>query len=138
MPPWGQPLVWWGERKLTRTRPGTAAHFPDSGCILRMGRPTCDNRRLCQSRFLRFRHHPTDRRPELDAAAVAAGRHLTKLFEGWTVATPDRRRLAVRIASYPAAGNSVPFKWNATAADVTEGVHVPDRYRLTSFFESQT
>ena len=32
---------------------------------------------------------PRDRRAELEAAVVAAGRHLQKLFEGWIVATPD-------------------------------------------------
>lgn len=40
-------------------------------------------------------------RPELEAAIVAADRHLTKLCEGWIVATPDRRKFAVRIKSYP-------------------------------------
>jgi hypothetical protein len=56
------------------------------------------------------------------AAVVAAGRHLTKLFEGWIVATPDRRKLAVRITSYPEMDIIVPFDWNATAAEVTERV----------------
>lgn len=65
---------------------------------------------------------PRDRRAELDAAVVAAGRHLTKLFEGWIVATPDRRRFAVRITSYPEVDISVPFEWNVTAAEVTEQV----------------
>ena len=53
---------------------------------------------------------------------VAAGRHLSKLFEGWLVATRDRRRFAVRITSYPELDISVPFDWNATAAEVTEQV----------------
>ena len=44
---------------------------------------------------------PRDRRPEPEAAVVAAGRHLSKRFEGWIIATPDRRRFAVRITSYP-------------------------------------
>jgi len=44
---------------------------------------------------------PRDRRAELEAAVVAAGRHLSKLFEGWIV---------------------VPFEWNATPAEVTERV----------------
>ena len=65
---------------------------------------------------------PRDRRAELEAAVVAAGRHLSKLFEGWIVATPDRRRFAVRITSYPALDISIPFEWNATAAEVTERV----------------
>lgn len=71
---------------------------------------------------LRFRHHTADRRAELEAAVVAAGRHLAKLFEGWIVATPDRRKFAVRITSYPELDISVPFDWNATAAEVTERV----------------
>jgi hypothetical protein len=50
------------------------------------------------------------------------GRHLKKLFEGWMVATPDRRRFAVRITSYPELDISVPFEWNVTAAEVTERV----------------
>ena len=53
---------------------------------------------------------------------VAAGRHLTKLFEGWIVATPDRRRFSVRITSYPALDISIPFEWNATPGEVTERV----------------
>jgi len=65
---------------------------------------------------------PRDRRPELEAAVAAAGRHLTKLFEGWIVARPDRRKFAVRITSYPDVDIIVPFDWNATAADVTEQV----------------
>ena len=65
---------------------------------------------------------PRDRRAELEAAVVAAGRHLTKLFEGWIVATPDRRKFAVRITSYPEVDTSVQFDWNATAADVTDQV----------------
>ena len=65
---------------------------------------------------------PRDRRAELEAAVVAAGRHLTKLFEGWIVATPDRRRFAVRITSYPEVDISIPFEWNATAAEITERV----------------
>ena len=65
---------------------------------------------------------PRDRRHELEAAVVAAGRHLTKLFEGLIVATPDHRRFAVRITSYPQVDISIPFEWNATPAEVTEGV----------------
>lgn len=53
---------------------------------------------------------------------VAAGRHLSKLFEGWIVATPDRRKFAVRITSYPEVDISVPFEWDATAAEVTDRV----------------
>ena len=34
---------------------------------------------------------PQDRRAELQAAVVAAGKHLRKRFEGWIVAAPDRR-----------------------------------------------
>jgi hypothetical protein len=67
---------------------------------------------------------PRDRRAELEAAVVAAGRHLSKRFEGWIVATPDRRRFAVRITSYPTVDIAVPFDWNATAAEVTERVRV--------------
>jgi len=63
---------------------------------------------------------PRDRRPELEAAVVAAGRHLSKRFEGWIVAAPDRRKFAVRITSYPEVDISVPFDWSATAAEVTE------------------
>jgi hypothetical protein len=48
---------------------------------------------------------------------LAAGRHLTKLFEGWIVATPDRRKFAVRITSYPELDISIPFERNATADD---------------------
>ena len=47
---------------------------------------------------------PRDRRAELEAAVVAAGRHLSKVFEGWIVATPDRRRFAVRITSISGGG----------------------------------
>ena len=64
-------------------------------------------------------------RPELEAAVVAADRHLTKLFEGWIVATPDRRKFAVRIKSYPELDISVPFDWSATWAEVTERVEQP-------------
>jgi hypothetical protein len=39
---------------------------------------------------------PRDRRAEFEAALVAAGRHLSKRFEGWIVATPDRRRFAAK------------------------------------------
>jgi hypothetical protein len=53
---------------------------------------------------------------------VAAGRRLKKLFEGRIAATPDRRKFAVRITSYPEVDISVPFDWNATAAEVTERV----------------
>jgi hypothetical protein len=53
---------------------------------------------------------------------VADGRHLKKLFEGWIIAAPDRRQFAVRITSYPEVDISVPFDWNATAAEVTERV----------------
>jgi hypothetical protein len=63
-----------------------------------------------------------DRRPELEATVVAAGRHLQKRFEGWIVATPDRLKFAVRITSYPEVDVSVPFDWKATAAEVTERV----------------
>lgn len=56
---------------------------------------------------------------KFEAAVVAAGKHLTKLFEGWVVATPDRRKIAVRIASYPEVDISIPFEWYATAVDVT-------------------
>jgi len=53
---------------------------------------------------------PRDRRAELEAAVVVAGKHLSKLFEGWIVATPDRRKFAVRITSYPELDVSVPFE----------------------------
>jgi hypothetical protein len=65
---------------------------------------------------------------EIEAAVIAAGRRLTKLFEGWIVATPDRRRFAVRITSYPALDISIPFEWNVTAAEVTEGVRTAMDY----------
>ena len=65
---------------------------------------------------------PRDRRPELEAAVVAAGRHLSKRFEGWIVAAPDRRRFAVRITSYPEVDISIPFDWNATPGEVAERV----------------
>jgi hypothetical protein len=65
---------------------------------------------------------PRERRAELEAAVVAAGKQLSKRFEGWIVAAPDRREFAVRITSYPEADISVPFAWNATAAEVTERV----------------
>ena len=65
---------------------------------------------------------PRDRRAELEAAVVAAGRHLSKLFEGWIVATPDRRRFAVGITSNPELDISVPIDWYVTPAEVTEGV----------------
>jgi hypothetical protein len=65
---------------------------------------------------------PRDRRPELEAAVVAAGRHFSKRFEGWIIATPDRRKFAVRITSYPDVDIIVPFDWKATTADVTEQV----------------
>jgi hypothetical protein len=75
---------------------------------------------------------PRDRRPVLEAAVVAAGRHLTKLFEGWMVATPDRRRFAVRITSYPELDISVPFDWNATPAEVTDRVRAIDAHGLNA------
>jgi len=65
---------------------------------------------------------PQDRRPELEAAVVAAGRHLSKRFEGWIVATQDRRKFAVRITSSPNVDIIVPFDWNATTVEVTEQV----------------
>jgi len=65
---------------------------------------------------------PRDRRPELEAAVVAAGRHLQKRFEGWIVATPDRRMFAVRITSYPEMDISVALDWSVTPAEVTERV----------------
>src|ERR1039457_6003530 len=63
---------------------------------------------------------PRDRRAELEAAVVAAGRHLTKLFRGWIGATPAPRKVAVRIPSYPELDISIPLEGNATAAEVTE------------------
>ena len=65
---------------------------------------------------------PRDRRAELEAAVVAAGKHQSKRFEGWIVATPDRRRFAARITSYPEVDISIQFEWNATAAEITERV----------------
>lgn len=65
---------------------------------------------------------PRDRRAELEAAVIAAGRCLHKQFEGWIVATPDRRGFAVRITSYPEVDISLPFAWNATDAEVTQQV----------------
>lgn len=65
---------------------------------------------------------PRDRGAELEAAVVAAGRHLTRLFEGWIAAAADRRKFAVRITSYPELDVSVRFDWNASAAEVTERV----------------
>jgi hypothetical protein len=65
---------------------------------------------------------PKDRRAELEAAVVTAGRHLQQRFEGWIVAAPDRRHFAVRITSYPEVDISVPFDWNATATEITERV----------------
>jgi len=65
---------------------------------------------------------PRDRRPEPEAAVVAAGRHLSKRFEG-----SDRRRPGppeVRGADHviPEVDISIPFDWDATAAKVTERV----------------
>ncbi len=54
---------------------------------------------------------------ELEAAVVAAGRNLSKLFEDWIVATPDRRKFAVRITSY----------WGPMYTVVTGGVAVHRR-----------
>jgi hypothetical protein len=65
---------------------------------------------------------PRNRRPELEAAVVAAGNHLSKRFEGWIVATSDRREFAVRITSYPEVDIPMPFAWNVTTAEVTERV----------------
>jgi hypothetical protein len=65
---------------------------------------------------------PRDRRAELEAAVVAGGRHLNKLLEGWIVAASDRRKFAVRITSYMEVEISVPFDWDAPAAEVTERV----------------
>jgi len=65
---------------------------------------------------------PQDRRSELEAAVVAAGRHSSKRFEGWIVATQDRRKFAVRITSSPNVDIIVPFDWNATTVEVTEQV----------------
>jgi hypothetical protein len=56
------------------------------------------------------------RRARHRIAGVAAGRHLAKPFEGWIVATPDRRKFAMRITSYPELDISVPFEWNATCS----------------------
>jgi hypothetical protein len=57
-----------------------------------------------------------------EGAVLAAGRQLQERFEGWMVADPDRRTLAVRIAAYPEVDISVVFDWSATAAEVTERV----------------
>ena len=66
---------------------------------------------------------PRDRRAELEAAVVvAACKQLSKRLEGWIVAAPDRREFAVRITSYPEVDISVPFAWDATAAEVTDRV----------------
>ena len=46
---------------------------------------------------------------------MAAGRHLTKLFEGWIAATPDRRKF---VYSYPELDISIRFDWNATTAEL--------------------
>jgi hypothetical protein len=51
------------------------------------------------------------RRPWLPRAGISASALRI-------VATPDRRKLAVRIASYPEVDISMPFEWNATAAEV--------------------
>jgi hypothetical protein len=56
---------------------------------------------------------PRDRRSEIEAAVVAGGRHLTKRFEGWIVATDQcREKLiplwrATRRANVPAISGSV-------------------------------
>jgi hypothetical protein len=65
---------------------------------------------------------PRERRAELESAMVAAGKQSSKQFEGWIVAAADRREFSVRITSYPEVDISVPFVWNATAAEVTERV----------------
>ena len=65
---------------------------------------------------------PRDRRAQLDAAVVAAGRHVGKRFEGWIVATPDRRQFAVRITSYPQVDISLSFDWDVPPGEVTERV----------------
>ena len=70
---------------------------------------------------------PRDRRLELEAAVVAAGRHLQERFEGWIVATPDRRKFAVRITSYPEVDISVRFDRGATASEITERVRAASR-----------
>lgn len=67
---------------------------------------------------------PHERRAELEAAVVAAGRRLHQRYEGWIVAIPDCRKFAVRIASYPEVDVSVPFDWHTTAAEATERVGV--------------
>ena len=54
-------------------------------------------------------------------AVVAAGRDRPKRFECWMVVTPDSRKFAVRITSYPELDISIPFEWNVTA-EVTERV----------------
>lgn len=57
---------------------------------------------------------PGDRRPELEAAVVAARRHSSKRFEGWIAATEDSRKFAVRITPSPNVDIIVPLDWNAT------------------------
>jgi hypothetical protein len=43
---------------------------------------------------------PRDRRAELEAAVVAAGKHLSKRFEGWIkTLTPKRRKEIARKAA---------------------------------------
>src|ERR1022692_1002063 len=63
--------------------------------------------------------------------------HLTKLCEGWIVATPDRRKFAVRITSYPELDISVPFDWNATAAEVAERVRGDGRLTRAGWNQPQ-
>jgi len=101
--------------------------------VRRRDRPRADGRRAAvrKSCFMPIaifdsETMPRDRRAELEAAVVAAGKHLTKLFEGWIVATPGRRKFAVRITSYPELDISVMVDWNAMAADVTERVRAAD------------
>jgi hypothetical protein len=84
--------------------------------------PQCENRVSCPSRSSIPKPCRGIAGPNLRPAVVAAGKHLTKLFEGWIVATPGRRKFAVRITSYPELDISVMFDWNAMAADVTERV----------------
>jgi hypothetical protein len=63
-----------------------------------------------------------DRRAEPEPAAVAAGKHLSMLFERWIVATPDRRPFALRITSYQELEMS--FRSFGTQAEVTGRVRV--------------
>ncbi len=109
-----------GGRRVLRPGASAGRHFA--------GTPTRSLHARDAGRYLRCAGsvaHRASRRPTPPANSRAGPRALSvaatapeQALRGWIVATP----FAVQITSYPEVDISVPFDWDATAADVTERV----------------